>query len=108
MKSTIQKLTEARENFERVQRSLSKYGASDTEPDWVFQDQIRSAIRGEKYQPLSADGWQLYTVSRRCDGTAKRLNVATQKVVNIIATAPMGERKDIEAWVRQFCWRLDF
>jgi hypothetical protein len=108
MSNIIKKLTVARENFERVQTSLTKYGAGDTEPDWVFQDQIRRAVQGEPYKPLTAGEWQLYTCSMKCDGAAKRLNAATEKVVNIISTAPIGELVIVEAWAKQFCWRLDF
>jgi len=108
MSNIITKLTVARKNFERVQSNLKKYGTLDSEPDYVFQEQLHRAVQGKPYIPLSADEWQLYTSYYKCNNVAKRLNAATEKIVNIISAAPISDLVVIEAWTKQFCWRLDF
>jgi hypothetical protein len=104
---TIEKLQLEHDNFLKVQSKLSKYGATDSEPDGVYQWEVSKAIKGLPFKPLTADGWQLYTCGMKCDGAAKRLNHALQKVVNVISCAPLSEQPNLIEWFKTWAWRVD-
>ena len=107
MNKTITKLQKAHENFDVVQRKLSKFGANDTEPNGVYQREVLNAIKGLPFKPLTADDWQLYTCGMKCGMAAKRLNHALQKVVNVILCAPLKDRQALVEWFKTWAWRVD-
>lgn len=105
--TTIDKIKLAHEHFKDVQHKLRKYGASDTEPNCVYEVAIRNAIQGSPFSPFTADGWQLYTCGMNCNLAAARLNHALQRVVNTIACAKLGERPAIIDWFKTWAWRVN-
>jgi hypothetical protein len=106
MSKSLDKIKLAHENFKCVQQKLSKYGATDTEPDETYQMAVREAISGHPFKPLTADGWQLYTCGMNCKMAAKRLNFALQKVANAIMCAPLKDQPEIIVWFATWAWRV--
>lgn len=103
----IEKLQAAHDHFTEVQKKLSKFGAEDTEPDFVYQDAVKAAMQGQPYEPRDANAWQLYSELPGADKAAVRLNHALQRVVNVISTAAIGESASLLKWAKQYLWRVD-
>ena len=58
--SGVQLVREAVKKFQQMQEKQLDFGASDTEPDSVFQYVLRKAAKGVPVRvPRSARGWQL-------------------------------------------------
>lgn len=106
-KTVIEKLQAAHDHFDEVQGNLRRFGAGDTEPDFVYQSSVRAAVFGLPFQPYDERGWQLYTDEPGVKLAAKRLNNALQRVTNVISTAPIGSRPAIMDWCKEYLWRVD-
>jgi len=107
MNKTLLKLKAAHDNFRDVQNKLRKFGAGDTEPDGEYEEAFRQALHGLPFKPLTANQWQLLTCSMKCDGAAKRLNFALQKVANILSAMRTDERPEVMEWVQTWAWRVE-
>ena len=107
MSKSLLNLKEAHEHFRTVQRKLATFGANDTEPDGEYEVAFRSALHGLPFQPLTAEQWQLYTASMKCDMAATRLNHALQRVANALSVVTLAERPAVLVWVKTWAWRVD-
>lgn len=106
-KPLLLELKAAHEHFRDVQNKLTNFGAGDSEPDGEYEEAVRQALHGLPFKPLSAEEWQLYTCSMKCDMAAKRLNHALQRVVNTISVMTLAERPAVMVWVKTWAWRVD-
>ena len=93
--------------MDALQSKLSKFGAGDTEPDWHYQNAIRNAFHGKKFESLNADGWELFSVVKGSGKAASRMNAATRKITNLILGAKVSELDAIRDWARGELWRVD-
>lgn len=89
--------------FEKLQDELGDFGATDTEPDGIFQEQLVRAVLGKSVTvPHSPRSWELYSGSG--SGTAaNRLYDACKGVVDLIQSSP--NKKEIKKYLKEYCWR---
>lgn len=107
--SQLGKIKAAVKEFEGEQRKYAKYGASDTEPDGVFQSLLVRAFKGKKPQvPYDGDGWDLYDSSMDCTTAASALHNAARKVVDLIQSCPISESAPVKKYLQGYCWRIDW
>jgi len=94
------------DNFSTVQDSLREWGATDTEPDYVYQNSVRRAIHGKPF--ILVDGsdnpWQLYSSMKGYKAANKKLTAACGRVVRAIDGAD-GLR--IRDWAEENMDRVD-
>ena len=103
----LELLVAAHKEMDELQISLSDFGASDTEPDWHYQDAVRNAINGKAFGYLSAKQWELFSDMSGANRAAQKMNKATRKVVDLILWAPLKEQDEIREWVSQNFLRVD-
>jgi hypothetical protein len=97
------------DNFSTVQNSLRKWGATDTEPDYVYQNAVRRAINGKPF--ILVDGtdnpWQLYSSVKGYQRANKILTTACRKVARVIDGALNKDMPLIRDWAYQNMHRVD-
>ena len=60
--ATVEKIKELVKEFEALQTKHMKFGACDSEPNWVFEKVIAYACDGKPFDGcIDAYGWQLYS-----------------------------------------------
>jgi hypothetical protein len=96
--------------MEDTMTKYSEYGASDSEPDGVWQSLLIRAMEGEKVvPPKSGDDWQLFTNSDLdCREAAKELYLKSSVAVVMISAMPIGELEPLRSFLRDYCWRYTF
>ena len=88
--------------FEKLQDELSNFGARDTEPDGIFQEQLVRAVLGKSVKvPTGTRSWELYSGSGS-GSASKRLHDACQGIVDLIQSCP---NKEIKEYLKEYCWR---
>ena len=102
----VARLRKLIEEMQALMSELSKYGATDSEPDGVFQyAMVKAARDGEKVIPKSADGWELYTSSMKCGTAGRRLSAQCRKVVDYILNCKVADARYIREYLEDYCWR---
>ncbi len=96
--------------IQKMEKTMTKYaefGASDSEPDGIFQVLLVKAMNGEKVvPPKSGDGWDLFTNSDLdCREAAKELYLKSSVAVVMISAMPIGELEPLREFLRDYCWR---
>jgi hypothetical protein len=98
--------------FEEVQTRHEGLGAGATEPDGVFQVCLKRAFKGRDQKvPDTADGWQLYSSEKGADVAAGELAAVTRKCVEFVrgmGDAPHREVKEVEKYLKDYCWRVSW
>lgn len=98
--------------IKKMEKTMVKYiefGASDSEPDSVWQGLLVRAMTGEKVvPPKSGEGWQLFTNSMNCREAAKELYLKSSVAVVMISAMPIGELEPLKEYLRDYCWRYNF
>jgi hypothetical protein len=104
---SYESVSQAFDEFYKVCRSLSKFGASDSEPDGVMQSYLMGSLgfRDTK-RPLPRSGrdWQLFTASMPCGEAARQLTAALKnlsKSLKAVVKADPCAKKTI----RGYLWR---
>jgi hypothetical protein len=94
--------------FEKCRTKHKKYGASDTEPDTLFQILIDRASRGmQPESPRTPSGWELlHGAQPGCGRAAIALHNAAWNVVDAIEDCPVREINELRELLRDYCWRL--
>lgn len=101
----LDKLKGAIKDFEELQEKHSKFGATDTEPDAVFQLQLFKAAKGKLvHVPTKAISWQLYS-GPGADEAARELAEECQRCVDIVSGVPLGRAQEVLEYLRDYCWR---
>lgn len=104
--ATLVTVKAAIKNFEAVQAKYRRFGATDTEPDSVFQGLLWHALHGPALAvPQTAEGWQLYSNSMDCDEAAAALAVAAAVAVQAIGACSIKDSEEVEDYLDQYCWR---
>lgn len=102
-------IKQAMEAFEKLQRSYSKYGAGDTEPDGEFHHIVACAYKGKPVSTdLTAGEWQLYSDMRGAGLAASNMSRAAAKVAALIGKVTTAERAAVGKYLAGICWRADF
>jgi hypothetical protein len=95
-----------------VQKTMdrySKFGATDSEPDGKFQWLLVRTIRGKSVTvPGTADGWNLYDDMPGANRAAGAIAKKVQVVVDRILATPIGEAKEVETYLKNYCWRINY
>lgn len=102
---SLQKIKDAIHKFEELQEELSESGASDTEPDTVFQTVLVLAVKGMDYLPKTVDDWQLYEGSSKA---AAKLTRAADKIRKLIQATMIKESAELQRYIKDYCWRRDY
>lgn len=106
-KPTIQTIRQKIVDFGNAQSALRAYGASDTEPDSIFQKLLNDIAKGAAPKiPRTADEWELYTTLAGSDFAAKKLCLIATELAIEIENLPLRHQKELEKIVRDTCWRM--
>ncbi|MGI9568822.1 MAG: hypothetical protein ACR2PH_03585 [Desulfobulbia bacterium] len=70
-------------------KGMSKYGAGDSEPRWVFADLMKAALEGKSF-PKEIN-WHIYTSVNGCEQAAKKMTERAKKVFEALQNAPYKE-----------------
>jgi hypothetical protein len=111
MMTAMDKLKLLIEKFEATQTRYRKFGATDTEPDAVFQMLLVKAFKNrEKPEvPKTADDWDLYSREKGSGRAAASLARTAQKCVDFFfdfKTASIKEALAIQDYLKDYCWRV--
>lgn len=97
---------QAVKEFERIQASLSEFGAQDTEPDAMFQSRVSRAARGLRPDPpQGVVGWELFHMEG-ADAAAQQMTDACAAVIRAIEACPISEQAELQDYVSDYCWRV--
>ncbi len=111
MKKPIDELKHLIDAFEKVQTEMSDFGATDTEPDGVFQQLLVRACKGlMPLIPLTVQGWELYSDPGAPDAVDKLTDAARPCIdfLSKIDDLPHGSAKEIKSYLRDYCWRVEW
>jgi len=93
--------------FEQAQQTYAKTGASDTEPDGIFQVLLIKALKGKAVTvPISRDGWELYSENEKSDEAATALHKAATACVDCILASPISGSEELCKYLEDYCWRV--
>ena len=107
--SVVDRLKAEVKKFEQLQRRFSAWGASDTEPDGVFQVKMVRAFKGKKPQvPLNGNEWDLYDSSMDCTYPTVELSKQLRVILDIIEGCTLRDSHEVEKYLRDYCWRVDW
>lgn len=101
------------EKMHELMNEHSHYGATDTEPDWQWQNCLRLAVNGnfdfQKVVPQHAEGWELFSSMPGVHAVADELSNQATEVVDLIRQCSMEELAELRVHleVEGFCWRVD-
>ena len=86
------------EAFTDVQESLKKWGATDTEPNAVFNSLMRKALEGKPWVDLDYTRWQLFQSVAGWRTASIRLTASAKKVYTQLQKAGLLEAKTVAEW----------
>jgi hypothetical protein len=93
--NTLEELKQSIEGFSAVQIKYGKYGASDSEPTWAFEQLMVDTIRGEEDVKIPTEaGWHLYSSSMDCTEAAGALHEAAKKVLADLNAASTADARE--------------
>lgn len=102
----LEKLKKLIKAFETRQEKYADLGATDTEPDWQFQNVLRTTILGGVAKmPETARDWELYSREAGAGRAARSLTAAAKKVVEHIRSVPLRNIEPVTTYLRDYCWR---
>ena len=95
------------DGWNKLSSQYSKFGAADSEPEWVFHDMIRSILQGKLHNvPKGTREWQLYDIpgsSRAADA----LTCYAETVFKLVSTMiERLDREDVTEALRVHLWRV--
>lgn len=98
--------------FEKTQKKYAKLGAQDTESDGVFHCILKRAFLGRPPKiPGDPDGWELYSDEPGSLKAAAALSGSVLYCVRVLENLdkmPHGEAKELEKYLKSYCWRTDW
>jgi len=104
----VGRLKAAVKAFEATQATYSKFGASDTEPDGVFQSYLaKSLTQPDIKLPTTAEQWQLFASTMACGTASRALTAKLKAAVAIVRDCPVRELPAIRAYLIDYCWRVN-
>ena len=95
--------------FEKAQSTYSSAGAADTEPYGVFQQLLVRAFKGKNPPvPNTPNGWELYSDLSNSPAASKQLTKCALACTAIIGEITLDEAAEVEVFLRDYCWRIDW
>lgn len=91
-------LCAAVDKFCQLQQKLNKWGASDSEPNWMFNSLMRKAIKGLPWTEPQPEAWQLFTSVAGHKKAALRLTAEANRVYNKLQKASVLDVKAVAEW----------
>jgi|APSaa5957512493_1039668.scaffolds.fasta_scaffold224115_2 hypothetical protein len=92
--------------WEALSRKFAKFGASDTEPDAVFQWCLRDKVNGVDVRiPQSARDWQLYSSMQGVGLAASHLTKALVRCLDSLGQVTVSEQKELREFLNGYLWR---
>ena len=108
---TLTKLDELKyeiKNMENLMEMFSDFGAADTEPDGVFQLYLVRFYKGKTTIP-ERDGWDLYSSSMKgWEDVEDKLNKQLLIIKDITLDIPRDQNEELEKYLRDYIWRVDW
>lgn len=105
----LERIQMVHDAFCTLQSKLREWGATDTEPGYVYEDCLRRAINGEPF--ILVDGtdnpWQLYSSMKGYKEANKKLTTACNRVVRTIEGALNKDMPLVRLWARANLSRVD-
>src|SRR6185369_8024855 len=102
--ATLEKVKEAVSEMERAMNEHAKAGASDTEPDGIWQSLLLKALDGRSFNvPRTPGGWDLYSSHPGAEAAAAALFEKASAAVSVVKAA--SDSREVEKWLRDYCWR---
>ena len=102
----LETLKALHKQMDQLQTKLSNWGASDTEPDYHYQNAVRNAFSGKEFEPLTCRQWEMFD-KPGFENAVRLMNSLTQKIVNYIRSTPLSEIGELKKWAQQNLWRVD-
>lgn len=104
----IHAVKNAVKQFKAVQEKYRAFGATDTEPDAIFQGILMAARKGKDFEiPQSGAGWELYASSMNCDEAAAALHFAALVAVQAILACTIKDAQELKQYINDYCWRFN-
>lgn len=104
-------LSKIKTEIEKMHELMNKhadYGATDTEPDCMWQATLARAVNGDfDNVPQFPEGWELFSGMAGVDAVADELTNQATDVVELIRQCPMGEMAALREHLEDFCWRVE-
>lgn len=98
------------EDFRGKQSRELRFGAGDTEPDWVWQDHVARSLglrKGAARLPQGADEWEVYSTMPGAEDAAFRLSCALQELTQGLRQLLADDPPTVLEAVRGKLWRLN-
>lgn len=106
--AAVDELKKVVAEFEKLQDKFADFGASDTEPDGVFQVVLVRAFKGKDYLPTTAHDWELYSDMPGSAEVAKKLTAVALKARDLIRDTKISESGPMREYLEGYCWRVDW
>ena len=92
--------------FERLASEYGHFGATDTEPEEVYQWQIQSFLEGELDKDLpKLEAWQLFSSKEGWEDIANKLTKQLAVIRDLIILLPLGEVDQVKRYTKDNYWR---
>ena len=105
-KQGIDKFKDDVEKWEALSNKFAKFGASDTEPDAVFQRCLRDKVNGIDVKvPRSARDWQLYSSMQGVGLAAFHLTKVLVRCLDSLGQVTVSEQKELREFLDGYLWR---
>lgn len=105
-KSRAENLINELKEFKRLQIQYSHFGASDTEPDEVFQWKIKDFVDGKLDKELpKGNAWQLFSSVYKWESIADKLTDQLAIIQALFVLLPMGELEQVKQYAKDNYWR---
>jgi predicted DNA-binding protein YlxM (UPF0122 family) len=109
VKTTLSELKKLIGKFEKTANKYRRFGATDTEPDGVFQWLLVQAVKGKKPTvPTTVDGWELYSDMVGNGAAAANLGRSARTCVEFIGSIPVAHVGEVQEYLRSYCWRVSW
>lgn len=104
--SAVEQFKKNVKSWQDLSWKLHKFGASDTEPNTVFQWCLHKASEGEDFKmPKTARDWQLYTGMKGVGLAAANLTKSLKLCLDSLGKVTMAEKKELREFLDGYLWR---
>ena len=105
-KTGVDKFKEDVKKWEALSNKFAKFGASDTEPDTVFQWCLKDKADGADVKiPQTARDWQLFTGMQGVGLVASHLTKALVRCLDSLGKVTVTEYKELREFLNGYLWR---
>lgn len=98
------RLTSIVQQFEKVQSSISGFGATDSEPNGFFERLMGMAVSGKAFPSVNPGNWQLYSSKPGWEAAADKLTKAAKIAFDAIQNAPHVQVMEL---AKYYGWDVD-